>query len=139
MGEAKARGSYEERRDQRLNEMVESAEVLIALRVDEAGKLVLSSLARDNPVDESSPAIGFAEFLLANWPELAGQAMALKTTALAGGDREDIRAGVIELPNGLPAGEECDPVILGANGRVISSENGGPRVELPASVAANEP
>lgn len=139
MGEAAARGTYEERRNARLNEMVEQAEVLLTLRIDDTGKLALSTLARDNPVDESSPAIGFAEYLLANWKQLAGEALALKSTALAGGDRDDLRSGLVVLPNGQPAAEERDPVILGARGEVISTDqDSGPRIELPASVAERE-
>jgi hypothetical protein len=137
MGEASKRGTYEERRDARLAEMVESAEVILALRVDEAGKLVLSSLARDNPVDEASPAVGFAEFLLANWRQLAGEALALKSTALAAGDRPDAKEGVVLLPSA--ARDDRPPVILGADGGVISTEQDlTPRIELPASVAARE-
>lgn len=138
MGQANARGDYEDRRNARLNEMVEQAEVILTLRVDEAGKLVLSSLARDNPVDESSPAIGFAEYLLANWRQLAGEALALKSTALAGGDHDALSAGIVRLPNGQPANEERAPVILGANGGVITSGQDGPRIELPASVAEQQ-
>lgn len=139
MGEAASRGTYEERRDARLNEMVDQAEILLAIRVDDNGQLVLSSLARDNPVDESSPAVGFAEYLLANWRQLAGEALALKSTAVAGDGRDDLCSGVIELPNGLAAAaaHERPPVIFGAHGGVISSEQ-GVRVELPASVAQRE-
>lgn len=139
MGEAAARGTYEERRDARLGEMVEQAEILLTLRVDDNGQLVLSTLARDNPVDENSPAVGFIEYLLANWQQLAGEALALKSTALAGGGRDDLRSGIIELPNGQPAATERAPVILGPNGGVITSEqDDGSRIELPASVAERE-
>lgn len=141
MGEAKARGTYEERRDARLNEMVESAEILIALRVDDAGQLHMETLARDYQVDESSAAVGFAEYLLANWRQLAGEALALKSSAQAAtlAGRGDTGESVILLPGGKPANEERAPVILDPRGGVIStSEDAGPRIELPASVAERE-
>jgi hypothetical protein len=141
MGEAKARGSYEERRDARLNEMVERAEIICCFRVDEGGQLRMETLARDEPVDETSAAIGFVEYLHANWKQLAGEALALKSTArgAAHAGRQDVAEGVIVLPGGRPANEERDPVILGANGGVISTgQDAGPKIELPASAAARE-
>lgn len=142
MGEAKARGDFVERRDQRLNEMVESAEILCAFRIDDTGNLRMETLARDEPPDQDSPAVGFVAYLNANWKQLAGEALALmssvKGAEIAG--RSDIGSDTIILPNGRAANEERDPVILGPSGGVISSaDDDGPRIELPASVAQQDP
>lgn len=141
MGEANNRGSYEDRRNARLDQMVETAEIICTFRVDERGELRMETLARDEPVDETSPAIGFVEFLHANWKDLAGQALALKTSALAAKEagRTDTGGGTILLANGQAANDAPrDPVLLGPTGRVISCGQDGPRVELPASVATRE-
>lgn len=140
MGEAKARAAtFEERRDLRLNEMVEQAEVMLTLRVDDKKKVVLSMLSRDDPPEQTSAAVAVAAFLSANWDALVGQALALHSVAMSGqaAAHPDLNGGITVLDaRGMPASNEDGKqvFILGAGGGFISSQD-KPSIELPASVA----
>ncbi len=72
MGEARARGTYEQRKAKA--QLAEDCEVLIFLKSDE-GHLNVQILPRDEEPDEHSPAVIFAAFLNQNMEGLTKAAM----------------------------------------------------------------
>lgn len=77
MGEANQRGTPEERREQAMERMLDSAEVLIALSADEQG-VSMQVLPRDEQPDQDSPAVILAGFINANLGNLMQTAFAAK-------------------------------------------------------------
>lgn len=72
MGEAKNRGSYEERRAAAAEE---NAEAVICVSA-EGSNLRIATILRDPEPDQASPAVIFASFINANFEELSRQSWA---------------------------------------------------------------
>jgi hypothetical protein len=83
MGEAKARGTAEERREQSINRELDTAECVIFLKATD-GKLNIGFLPRDEEPNQDSPAMIFAAYVNANFTQLAGEAMAMYESATQG-------------------------------------------------------
>lgn len=119
MGESRSKGNtHEERRAHALDTRLQDAEVVVMLSRKD-GKLTIGSITREDPPDQSSPAVKFASFLLSNFTQLAGEAMALAAAHEANetGETDAPQHGVHLIDSDTAKG-----TILGADGRVINSE-----------------
>ena len=125
MGEAKNRGTHEERREQALERRLETSEVIFFFDAND-GKLNFGTLTRDDPPNQDSPAVIFAAYIHANFERLAGEAIALHDSHEAA-QRGQLPMGnvivgapkrSIVTPAGDIASEEA-PALVGPDGRPL--------------------
>lgn len=128
MGEAKSRGSFEERREDAMGRMLDNAEVLIAVSEQEGG-IHLSVLPRDEAPNGQSLAVILASWLNSNFEAVTRAAVQAKlqseqavtdVTPKDGGDLKAIAMrpvrSITTPEGGLAKGEA---VLLGPDGRPL--------------------
>jgi hypothetical protein len=122
MGQAKDRGTQEERRQQRMAKMLDEAEVLIALSSDAKG-IQFQILPRDETPNQTSEAVILAAFINHNFGNLMQTAMAAYRQHEAGGSE---KTGMIKQrpvlsltkPDGALAKDA--PRLVGADGERLT-------------------
>lgn len=127
MGQARERGTYEERREQSLERQLDEAECIVFLKSDN-GKLKISFLPRDAEPNTESPAMIFAAYLGNNFTQLAGEAMALSISHAAVQMGEAPAAGQVMVATPTRS-------VLDAQGNVARSDE-APKIILPGSASA---
>lgn len=121
MGEAKNRGTAEERRQQRMTKMLDEAEVLIALNSDDKS-ISFQILPRDETPNQQSQAIIMASFIQHNFGNLMQTAMAAYLEHQAGGSdkpqmiKQQPQRSITTPEGGLA---KQAPAIVGPDGRPI--------------------
>ena len=128
MGQARERGTYEERREQSLERQLDEAECIVFLKSGQDGKLRIAFLPRDETPNTESPAMIFAAYLGNNFTQLAGEAMALSISHAAVQMGEAPAAGQVMVATPTRS-------VLDAQGNVARSDE-APKIILPGSASA---